>query len=124
MQDVLVKEINKQIQEEVYSAYLYLSMSAYAKEQGLDGFANWFMVQFKEEMDHAMGFFTYLLDRNEKVELLEIAKPVKDFGGIEKLFTEALKHEQHVTRRIHLLHQLAKEHQDSAFESFIKWYID
>ena len=92
MKPIIVKELNIQIQEELYSAYLYQSIAAYAKSKSLDGFANWFDIQVKEEMDHARGFYNYILDRGEKVELLEIAKPPTDFKGVEVLFnTKNLK---------------------------------
>jgi ferritin len=123
MDKKLSQELNKQIQEEMFSAYLYLSMSAFATSKNFDGFANWFMVQAKEEMDHALGFYTHLLDRGEKVELLEIAKPDSDFKGLEQLFPEALKHEQHITSRIHLLYDLASEVKDHAASTFLHWYI-
>ena len=124
MKPIIVKELNIQIQEELYSAYLYQSIAAYAKSKSLDGFANWFDIQVKEEMDHARGFYNYILDRGEKVELLEIAKPPTDFKGVEVLFVESLKHEKHVTSRIHGLYTLAEKEGDVALKAFLKWDID
>lgn len=123
MDKKLSQELNKQIQEEMFSAYLYLSMSAYATAKNFDGFANWFMVQAKEEMDHALGFYNHLLQRGERVELMELNKPESDFKGLEELFPEALKHEQHITARIHLLYDLASEVKDHATVAFLQWYI-
>ena len=91
MKNSIQKAINNQIKEEIYSSYLYLSMSSYAKSKGFDGFSNWFFVQSKEEMDHAMGFFNFLLDRNGKVELLSIPKPPDNFGSPLNLFEEGTK---------------------------------
>lgn len=116
--------INHQIKEELYSSYLYLSMAGYTGEMNLKGFANWFSVQAKEELDHAMGFFTYLLNRRGKVELLEIPKPPSVFKNPRVLFDEALKHEQFITGKINLLYELSGEEKDYSFQSFLKWYID
>ena len=124
MKPIVVKELNIQIQEELYSAYLYQAIAAYAKSKSLDGFANWFDIQVKEEIDHARGFYNYILDRGGKVELLAIAKPPKDFKGVEVLFVESLKHEKHVTARIHGLYALAEKENDISLKSFLKWYID
>jgi ferritin len=118
------KAINEQIKEELYSAYLYLSMSAYCANQNFTGFANWFEVQAKEEMDHAMGFYKHLLKRNGKVELEEIAKPPLEFKSVSSLFEEALKHEKYITSKINKLRELSETEKDYAFESFIRWYID
>lgn len=124
MNPKLAKEFNKQIQEEFFSAYLYLSMSAFAAKLNFDGMANWFMVQFKEEMDHGNGFYQYLLRRGEEVELLEIAKPEKSFGkDAATLFPEALKHEQHITARINLLYDIAMQVKDYAAVEFLRWYV-
>jgi ferritin len=90
----------------------------------LKGFANWFTVQAKEELDHAMGFFNYLLSRGGKVELLEIPKPPSVFKNPKSLFNEALKHEQFITGKINLLYELSCEEKDYSFQSFLKWYID
>jgi ferritin len=117
--------INKQINEEFYSAYLYLAFAAFFEKKGLKGAANWMNIQAKEENDHALGFFRFLIDRNEEPVLEAIAKP--DLSGIKDIksvFMASLKHEQHITERISNIHQLAKEEKDSALESFIKWYVD
>lgn len=116
--------INMQIKEELYSSYLYLAMSAYAQAKNLSGVANWFYVQAKEEIDHAMGFYNYLLERGGEVELQEIAKPPKKFESVTSLFEEGLKHEQHITGTINALYVLATEEKDYAFQSFLKWYIE
>ncbi|HZJ41289.1 MAG TPA: ferritin [Candidatus Saccharimonadales bacterium] len=117
--------INKQINEEFYSAYLYLALAAFLEKQGLKGAANWMTIQAKEENDHAMGFFRFLLDRNEEPVLEALAKPdISGIKNIKDVFMAGLKHEQHITECISNIHQLAKTEKDSALESFIKWYVD
>lgn len=123
MHNTLVSECNKQIQEELYSSYLYLSMSAYCESKNLKGFANWFSVQAKEELDHAMGFYNHLIERGEKVNLLPIAKPESSFGTPLVMLKQALAHEQHITGRIKKLVDLAKEEKEYASELFLQWYI-
>lgn len=118
------KAINKQIKEEIYSSYLYLAMAGYVKNKGLDGFSNWFVVQSKEEMDHAMGFFNFLLDRNGKVDLFAVSKPPSVFGSYQNLFKEVLKHEEFITKKIGELYELAAKEKDYVFKSFVKWYLD
>lgn len=118
------RAINDQIKEELYSSYLYLSMAAYSQSLGLKGFANWFVVQAKEELDHAMGFYDYLIGRNARVILQEIPKPPFEFAGAYLLFSDALKHEKYITGRIHRLYEMAGEEKDYAFQSFLKWYIE
>ncbi len=117
-------ELNKQINEELFSSYLYLSMAAYAKEKSLDGFANWFEIQAKEELDHAMGFYAYILDAHGSVELEAIAKPATSFESPQILFAEGLKHEKHITSRINFLYDLAETEKDHALKSLLKWYLD
>jgi ferritin len=117
--------INKQINEEFYSAYLYLAFAAFLEKKGLKGAANWMNIQAKEENDHALGFFRFMLDRNEEPVLEPIAKPdLSGLKNVKDVFMAGLKHEQHITERISNIHQLAKEEKDSSLESFIKWYVD
>jgi len=123
MTQKVVQALNNQIKEEIYSAHLYLSMSAFCSDLTLDGFANWFMVQYKEEMDHAMGFYQFILDRGDRVELQAIPQPEKDFE-LKDLFKESLKHEKFITGEINKLFELARSEKDYALESFLKWYIN
>jgi ferritin len=123
MNKKVLKAINAQVKEEIFSAYLYLSMSAYCSSLTLDGFANWFMVQYKEEMDHAMGIYQFILDRGDEVELQAIAQPAKDFK-IKTIFAEALKHEEFITGKIHSLYELAQKEKDYPLENFLRWYVE
>ncbi|MFC1653832.1 ferritin [Patescibacteria group bacterium] len=124
MNKKLETDFNKQIMEELHSAYIYLAMSAWAKEKSLDGFGNWFEVQFKEEMDHAMGFYNYILSVGGSVKLMAIAEPKIDVKKPEDLFSLGLEHERYITSKIHDLYLLAQEEGDVAAQSFLKWYVD
>ncbi len=118
------KEFNTQINAEIYSAYLYLSMSAYLSSVNLNGFANWMKVQYEEEMQHAFKFYNFILDRGGIVELDTIEKPKKEWNNVVEVFEDSLKHEQHVTSLINNLMDLAKEENDHASVSFLHWFVD
>lgn len=116
--------INEQINAELYSAYLYLSMGAYFEAQNLSGFANWMRVQFQEEQFHALKFFDYINERGGKVVLEAIEKPKVDWENAVEVFEETLKHEYHVTSLINNLMDIAIEEKDHATKSFLNWYVD
>lgn len=116
--------INAQINAELYSAYLYLSMAAWAETQNLPGIANWMRVQFEEEQFHALKFFDYMYERGGNVVLKAIDEPPAHFESPLALFEETLAHEQKVTGLIHGLYALAVEEKDYAAQSFLQWYID
>lgn len=116
--------INKQINAEIYSAYLYLAMAAYFDGEGLEGFSNWMKIQAQEEMTHAMKFYRFVFERGGKVELDAIEKPEGKYGSSLAVFEEVLKHEQKVTSLINGLYELAVEEKDYAFQSMLKWFID
>ncbi|MBU1220349.1 ferritin [Myxococcota bacterium] len=119
----LVSELNKQINEEMFSSYLYLSMAAYFENANYGGFAAWMHAQSREEMGHAMKMFKFLLERGEKVELEAIAKPQASWEKPYDVFKASLAHEQHITSRINHLYFLAKEVKDSAAEIFLQWFV-
>lgn len=116
--------INAQINAELYSAYLYLSMSAYFQNQGLPGFANWMRIQFEEEQFHALKFYDYVNERGGRVLLTSIDTPKHDWSSIVEVFEDVLKHELHVTDLINNLVDVAIEEKDHASNSFFKWFID
>lgn len=118
------KTINEQINEELFSAYLYLSMSVHFEEMSLKGFANWMRIQAQEEQFHAMKFFDYLSERGGKVELLAIEKPANSWSSILNIFEETLKHEEHITSKINDLAKIALEENDFASQNFLQWYVD
>jgi len=119
----MAKALNDQVKNEIFSSYLYMSMSSWATSQGLKGFANWFYVQAKEEMVHVLKFYHYILDQGEAVELQEIPKPEKDFKNPVKAFEEVLKHEQFITKSIYNLVDLALEERDHATNAFLQWFV-
>jgi ferritin len=116
--------INAQINAEMWSAYLYLSMSMAAADKGMKGVANWFAIQFKEEQDHAQIFINYLLSRGGRVLLEPIAAVDTEWDSILAMFEQTLTHEQKVTSLIHNLYNLAIEEQDHATRSMLTWFVD
>ncbi len=116
--------INEQINKELYSAYLYLSMAAYCEDANLPGTAHWMRVQANEEMEHAMKFFGYVNERGGRVVLKAIDQPQVEFQGLLDVFERTLEHEQYVTSLIHDLYTLALEEKDYASQSFLQWFID
>ncbi len=118
------EELNKQINEEMYSAYLYLSMSAYFENIGLKGFANWMYVQYQEEMGHAMKFYRYVQERGGKVRLYAIKEPPHEWKSPLDAFEQTLKHEKHITECINNLVDLAEKKKDRATFNLLQWYID
>jgi ferritin len=120
----LKEAINQQINAEYYSAYLYLSMSAYLESLDLPGMAHWMRMQYEEEVIHTLKFFDFINDRGARVYLTAIEAPPTDFGSVVEVFEEVLKHEQHVTHLIHNLYALAIEENDYPTQSLLKWYID
>ena len=124
MLDVKVKDlINEQITKELYSAYLYLDFSIYYEAQGLDGFANWYMIQAQEERDHAMLFLKYLQLNGEKVELGAIDKPDKALNSLMDPLKAGLEHEQYVTSLIHNIYDAAYEVKDFRSMQFLDWFV-
>lgn len=123
MNEKLEKAFCVQINKELYSAYLYLAMQAYFKENNLDGFANWMYVQVQEELAHAMGMYNYVFERGGKVELMSIEKPEYSFNSPLNVFEEVLKHEKYVTSLINDLAFVAEEVRDRAAMSLLDWYI-
>ena len=124
MLDVKVKDlINEQITKELYSAYLYLDFSIYYEAQGLDGFANWYMIQAQEERDHAMLFLKYLQLNGEKVDLGAIEKPDKDLKELMDPLKAGLEHEQYVTSLIHTIYDAAYAVKDFRSMQFLDWFV-
>lgn len=115
---------NKQINAELYSAYLYLSMSAYFEDMNLPGFANWMRVQFQEEQFHGLKMFDYVNERGGRVNLLPIEGPQTDWESPVDAFEEVYKHEQHVTSLINGLVKIAIEEDDYASNNFLAWFVD
>ncbi|SRR6056297_3084815 len=124
LKEKVLKAINEQINAEQYSAFLYLSMSAWLENEGLPGFANWMYVQYQEELTHANKFFKYVNERGGKVELKGIEQMPVEFESVTEVMERSLEHEQHVTSLINNLVDMAIEEKDHATQSFLKWYVD
>jgi ferritin len=120
----MLDAINKQINEEIFSAYLYLSMSSHFQNISLQGFANWMYVQYQEEMTHAMKFLNYINERNGKVVLKTIKEPQHSWTSPTTAIADALKHEEYITSKIYDLVNLAEKEKDYATKSMLQWYID
>jgi len=115
--------LNGQLNAELYSSYLYLSMNAYFKSVNLDGFANWMYYQAQEELEHAMKFYDYVLQRGGKVQLQEIEAPPTEWGSPLAVFEATLEHEQKVTGLINGLVDIAHEAHDHATNIFLQWFV-
>ena len=118
------RAINEQIQAELYSAYLYLSMAAYSAAENLPGFAHWMKVQSQEETEHAMKFFNYVNERGGRVVLKALDQPPVEFGSPVDLFKKVLEHEQLVTGLINDLYELAVKENDYATQVLLHWFIE
>ena len=116
--------INNQINAELWSAYLYLSMSMDAEAKGLKGVSNWFYVQWLEEQDHARILMNYLNSRDAKVELKPIAEVRTEWESVAEMFRETLRHEKVVTGLINNLAAIAHEDRDFASSKMLVWFID
>ena len=116
--------LNQQINFELFSAYLYLSMSAHFEAQNLSGFAHWMRVQYQEETGHAMKFYKYVFDRSGVVTLKAIAQPATKFKTPADVFKQVLEHEQKVTSLINKLFEAAVKEKDYAAQSFLQWFIN
>lgn len=115
--------LNNQINKEFYSAYLYLEFSNYFEERGLDGFANWYMIQAQEERDHAMLFYQYLQNESQKVTLEAIDKPDKVFTCDMDVLKAGLEHEKLVTSLINDIYAAAYDVRDFRTMQFLDWFV-
>jgi len=115
--------LNEQINKELYSAYLYLSMSAWSHGRNLKGFASWFSIQAREELGHAMKILQYLEDQGAPVRLLPIDAPTATFASPTAAFEATLKHEQFITESIHKLMAQAVEEKDYATQGLLQWFV-
>lgn len=122
--DKKVEELlNEQINKEFYSAYLYLDMANFYSTKGLDGFANWFEIQAKEEQDHAMLIYKYLHNNSSPVTLNAVAKPDKVYQTLSDPLTTALSHEKYVTALLNNIYSSAQAVNDFRTLQFLDWFI-
>jgi ferritin len=115
---------NRQLNEELRNAYLYLSMAAFFDEKGLGGFANFFKVQAKEELEHAMKFYEHIVDRGGSVELYELPRPKSSWASVLEAAEDFYKAEVENTQRIWSLVEEARKAGDKAAEAFLHWFIN
>ena len=119
----VVELLNDQVNKELYSAYLYLDMANFYKNEGLNGFANWYNVQALEERDHAFMFMNYLQQNGEAVILATIDKPDKEFKKFIDPLKEGAKHERYVTSLIHDIYAAASDDKDFRTMQFLDWFV-
>ena len=119
----LTEALNKQINEEYYSSYLYLAMAAYLEDQNLDGCAHWMRMQALEEWEHGMKIFDYMLERGARVELMAVKAPQKEWASPVATFEASLEHEQYMTKNINALADLAISERDHATNNLMQWYV-
>jgi len=123
MSEKMMKAMNQQLNRELYSAYLYLAMSAYFEDLNLSGFAHWMRVQAREEEGHAMRFYWHLVKRGGKVVFSAIESPPKEWKSPLAVFQQAYQHEQKITKMIHDLLNLARAEKDYAADEFLQWFV-
>ena len=115
--------LNGQLNAELYSSYLYLSMNAYFKSVNLDGFANWMYYQAQEELEHSLKFYEFVIQRGGKVVLSQIEAPPTEWDSPMAVFEATLAHEQKVTGLINDLVEIAHEERDHATTIFLQWFV-
>ena len=118
------KALNDQINEELSSYYIYLSMEAYFESESLDGFATWMEFQAQEEMEHAMRIFRFINERGGRVKLQAIEEPQADWDSPLDAFEDAYEHEQYITDKINELVDLAEEKDDKATRNMLEWFVE
>ena len=124
MNERVERAFNDQINEELFSSYVYLAMAAHFEAMNLEGFANWMRHQVQEEVEHAMRLFTHINRRGGRVVLKAIGEPPVDFGSPLEAFQKALAHEQHITGTINALYEIALEEKDYPAQMELQWFIE
>lgn len=124
LSEKIISMTNEQIKKELYSAYLYLAIANFYEENGLCGFANWFIIQAKEEEDHAMRFCKYLHENNAKITLFSIPSPNVKFNEFEDPLELSYRHEQEVTESINRIFAQAEVEKDYRTKNFLQWFIE
>jgi ferritin len=115
--------LNGQINEELFSAYLYFSMAAYFKSLNLDGFAHWMEIQTQEELSHAFKIYNYMNDRDGRPIMAALAKPATEWKSPLEVFQESYKHEQHISAEINKLVDLSIKESDHALNNMLQWFV-
>jgi ferritin len=120
----MMDSLNNHLNEELYSSYLYLSMSAYFENKNLKGFANWFKIQSQEEYGHGMKFYSFIQQVGGKVALKAIKAPKTNWKSFMEVFAETLAHEKHITGLINKLVGQAMQEKDYATNNFLQWFVN
>lgn len=118
------KSLSEQLNQELYSAYLYLAMAAYAAHIDFNGAASWFKHQHEEEQMHASKIYNYLIEQDVRVILQEISSPPSEFGNILELFESSLEHEQLMTARLNEVSDGSLKEKDHATYNLLQWYVN
>jgi ferritin len=116
--------LNKQVNEELFSSYLYLSMAAYFESVDLTGFAHWMRIQTTEEHEHGLMFFDYINERNGRVLLTKIEGPKTEWKSPLDAFQEAYEHEKHISELIDKLVNHSRELKDNATDEYLQWFVE
>jgi len=124
LKNTIENALNEQIDNEMSSAHLYLSMAAHFEHEKLPGFANWLKMQSREEFGHGMRLFDYILSRGGRVVLGGIDSPPAQFGTPTEAFEKILEHERHVTESIHQLYELSLQERDYPTQTHLHWFIN
>jgi ferritin len=123
LKKTVLNALNEQVNAELYSAYLYLGMSAWCEGKNLPGFAGWMRKQFGEEQTHALKIHDYILDQGGTVTLKAIAAPAASYKSLQDVWEKTYAHEQHVTALIHKLYALAEKERDPATTVLLHWFV-
>lgn len=123
LSDTMWKALNEQIKWELESSYMYLGMAAWLNDQKLPGFAHWMREQAKEEVGHAMKIYKYIEEHGNRVELLPVAAPAKNWASVQDVMEKSLAHEQKVTGLIYGLVDTAAAEKDHATSTFLQWFV-
>jgi ferritin len=124
LSDKMLEALNDQINAEMFSAYMYLAIAAYFEEENFPGFSHWMRLQSDEEMEHAMKFYNYIIERQGRVTLGALDAPPVAWDSPVAAFEASLEHEQYISGRINDLVTLALEEHDHATNSFLQWFVD
>jgi ferritin len=123
LSQTIAEALGEHLNLELYSSYLYLSMAAYYDHEELPGFAHWMKVQVREELDHVVRAYAYIIDRGARVSLTPIAGPPAQWKSPRHVFEDALVHEEGTTARVHRLVDQALREVDHATHGFLQWFV-
>ena len=123
LSEKMLNALNEQVKWEIQSSYMYLGMAAWLNDKALPGFAHWMRAQAREEMEHAMKIYSFIEERGNRVELLDIPAPAKEWKDVHDVMDKAYLHEQSVTGRINKLVDIAMEERDHATSIFLQWFV-